>query len=194
MNEIINKGTGAGGARTNHNGLAFENKTNFEKILLEQKWEKKFLDKTHYYLELVKNNEYLYWMCKYSFQVFVLKHFGLKKTDIFRQPDEVFIKINEKNINVYVIEKKNQNGEGSVEEKLRTGSFIRKEYVKMLSSIKDSNISVEYGYCVSKFLYDKYLSKKPKYNIMREILEEEKIPIFYGEDENYFSIVTKWIS
>ena len=28
---------------------------NFEKILLEQKWEKKFLDKTHYYLELVKN-------------------------------------------------------------------------------------------------------------------------------------------
>jgi len=194
LSKLINKGTGAGGAKTTHNGLAFEIKTNFEKILLEQKWEKKFLDKTHYYLELVKNNEFSYWMYQNSFQEFVSKQFKLKKADIFRRPDEVFIKINEKNINIYVIEKKNQNGEGSVEDKLRTGSFIRKEYIKMLAPIKDSNISVEYGYCVSKFLYDKYLSKKPKYNIMREILEEENIPIFYGEDENYFSNIIEWIS
>ena len=174
MSKVINKGTGAGGAKTNHNGLAFENKTNFENILLEQKWEKKYLDKTHYYLELVKNNEVLYWMCKYSFQVFVSKQFGLNKDNIFRQPDEIFIKINEKNINIYVIEKKNQNVCGSVEDKLRTGSFIREEYIEMLSPIKDSNVIIEYGYCVSKFLYNKYLSERPKYTAMRKILKKKK--------------------
>ena len=34
MTETHNKGTGAGGSKTNHNGIAFENKTDHETHLL----------------------------------------------------------------------------------------------------------------------------------------------------------------
>jgi hypothetical protein len=175
----------------NQNKLEFENKTDFEKIL--SKWEKKFLDETRYYLEMVQNNEVIYWMNQYSFQAFISKRFGLDEDDIYRQPDEVFIKINENNINVYAIDKKNRNVRGLIGDELMSGIYTRKEYSKMLSPIKDYTINVEYGYCISKFLCDKYLSQ-PKYNMLKEILEEEKIPIFYGDDKNYFSTIAKWIS
>lgn len=41
INKIINKGTGAGGAQTNYNGLSFEEKTSIEPFLNKYKYEKK---------------------------------------------------------------------------------------------------------------------------------------------------------
>jgi hypothetical protein len=43
---IKNKGTGAGGKNTNKNGKSFENITDIETKLIENKYEKKKIDKT----------------------------------------------------------------------------------------------------------------------------------------------------
>mgnify|MGYP006922964372 FL=1 len=53
-----------------------------------------------------------------------------------------------------IIEVKNQNVAGSVDEKLQTCDFKRKQYKKLLSQL---NIEVEYIYILSKWF------KNPKY-------------------------------
>lgn len=54
----------------------------------------------------------------------------------------------------FIIEVKNQNVAGSVDEKLQTCDFKRKQYKKLLSQL---NIEVEYIYILSKWF------KNPKY-------------------------------
>ena len=58
------------------------------------------------------------------------------------------------------------------------------EYEKMLSTM--NNLTVSYAFCVSKFLQDKFDSDQVKYKIIKEIMIEDDIKIFYGDDENYF--------
>ena len=58
------------------------------------------------------------------------------------------------NNTVFIIEVKNQNVAGSVDEKLQTCDFKRKQYKKLLSQL---NIEVEYIYILSKWF------KNPKY-------------------------------
>jgi len=49
---------------------------------------------------------------------------------------------------LYVIEVKNQNGAGSVDEKLQTCDFKKKQYTRLM---KPSNIKVEYYYRLNSF-------------------------------------------
>ena len=58
------------------------------------------------------------------------------------------------NNTLFVIEVKHQNREGSVDEKLQTCDFKRKQYIRLLSRL---NIEVEYVYILSNWF------KKPKY-------------------------------
>lgn len=58
------------------------------------------------------------------------------------------------NNTLFIIEVKNQNVKGSVDEKLQTCDFKRKQYIKLLSQL---NIEVEYVYILSKWF------KQPKY-------------------------------
>lgn len=58
------------------------------------------------------------------------------------------------NNTLFIIEVKNQNVTGSVDEKLQTCDFKRKQYKKLLSQL---NIEVEYIYILSKWF------KNPKY-------------------------------
>ncbi len=58
------------------------------------------------------------------------------------------------NNTLFIIEVKNQNVAGSVDEKLQTCDFKRKQYKKLLSQL---NIEVEYIYILSKWF------KNPKY-------------------------------
>lgn len=58
------------------------------------------------------------------------------------------------NNTLFIIEVKNQNVVGSVDEKLQTCDFKRKQYKKLLSQL---NIEVEYIYILSKWF------KNPKY-------------------------------
>jgi hypothetical protein len=95
------------------------------------------------------------------------------------------------------LEKKNQNVEGSVEDKLKTGQFNKKEYEKMLKKTIESKkykLNIYYAFCVSKFLQNKFESKQIKYINMLEIMKEDDIKIFYGEDKNYLDILYEWIN
>lgn len=58
------------------------------------------------------------------------------------------------NNTLFIIEVKNQNVAGSVDEKLQTCDFKRKQYKKLLSQL---NIEIEYIYILSKWF------KNPKY-------------------------------
>jgi len=52
--KIINKGTGAGGAKTNINGLTFENKTSVLQYLLDNSYIKIIINnKSHYNLVII---------------------------------------------------------------------------------------------------------------------------------------------
>ena len=47
---------------------------------------------------------------------------------------------------------------------------------------------------MSEFLQKKFLSNDKKYVILNTILQESNIPVLFGDDENYFDILDKWIT
>jgi len=187
--KIINKGNGAGGAKTNHNGIKFQDKTDNENILLENGYTKKYIKDTkkQYYL----SKEYDDKTITFFKQNNVVKYMKIKYNIVlFNNPDEAYL-IEYKNGRkvLKVLEKKNQNVEGSVEEKLLSGSNFKRCYEKSLG-IK---FEVVYGYCVSKFLQNKLTSDTIKYKIWNEIFMEDNIKVLFGDDENYFETLDKWI-
>ena len=111
--------------------------------------------------------------------------------DIFRNPDEAYI-IEYKNGKkvLKILEKKNQNGEGSVETKLWAGPSLKREYEYILGN----NFEVQYSYSVNDFLKQCLLSNKTKYEILfNVILKENDICVFFGDDADYFVLLNKWI-
>jgi len=72
--------------------------------------------------------------------------------ELFRCPDEAFIIEYKTGKNVIkILEKKEQNVEGSVETKLWSGPSLKREYELVLGN----NFEVYYGFCVNKFLKKK---------------------------------------
>jgi hypothetical protein len=143
---------GVGGANTK-TGLAFEVKTDLEAFLNSQ------LGYT-----TIKNS-------KYSDILFMGDHVG----SIFKQyglydylseqgvdwkevvssrllPDDAIYVIT--NNTAYIIEKKTQSGGGSVDEKLQTCDFKKKQYMKLFSRI---NVEVKYMYLLDRWF------DKPRY-------------------------------
>ena len=218
--KIINKGTGAGGANTVHNGSQFEELTNIEPLLLSKSFDTKILNKTKNGYYLTKNftkdtkdtkdtendsdprcddkkddtnQKTITYSKQCGFKTYIKKEFNI---DIYRHPDEAYViktkKDNVYHYNIKILEKKNQNGEGSVEDKLKTGAFNRKEYILMFEKMKD-NITIDYAFTVSKFLEDKFESNKPKYNNIKKINNDDNIKIFYASKSNYFEEIYEWI-
>jgi hypothetical protein len=183
----VNRGTGAGGANTNKNGKSFEEKTSFIPILEELAFIRKEFHKSKfgfYYNKTIDNKEF------YFFTQSGLKKFLEEKFQkyLFRDPDEaMLIKENDKYI-LKILEKKNQNAEGSVIDKLCNAGYFIKEY----NSCLDQKFTVEYSFCLSQFLKDKYTSDSPKFNVMRKIHNEEKINVFFGSDSDYFEKVKEY--
>jgi hypothetical protein len=104
--------------------------------------------------------------------------------ELFRAPDEAYIiEYNNGKKVVKILEKKNQNVNGSVEDKLWAGPSFLKEYEKILGKF----FNVHYGFCVSQFLKNKFTNEK-KYIILKEILNESRIEVLFGDD-NYFEIL-----
>jgi hypothetical protein len=187
---VINKGTKAGGINTNKNGLPFEMLVSNANNLENNGFEKTLLGKGKhaFYLSKKYNNIEIYYTTKKGFKQFIKEKFGIV---VCKEPDEAFIKHNfTDNVwEILILEVKNQNCEGSVEEKLLAGNTIRRLYEKMLGC----KITIHYGYCLSKFLKNKYLSNTLKYNILLEIFNEQQIYLFYGEDENYIEKLNSWV-
>jgi hypothetical protein len=110
--------------------------------------------------------------------------------NLFRCPDEAYI-IEYKNGKkiIKILEKKEQNVEGSVETKLWSGPALKREYELVLNDL----FEVHYSFCVNNFLKNKITSSDQKYVILNKILDEYNIPILFGEDADYFERIDKWI-
>lgn len=190
---LINKGTGAGGSNTNYYGKIFEEKTNNENRLLEQGFIKNSFTKK-------PKKTYDYFLSK-SFEdktiIFVLQN-GLKmymknkyNIELFRCPDEAYIiEYNNGKKVIKILEKKEQNVEGSVETKLWSGPSLKREYELVLGN----DFEICYGFCVSDFLKKKLISNDKKYTILNEILSEKNIAVLFGDDENYFETFDYWFN
>jgi len=197
ITHIKNRGTGAGGANTTKNGNSFETKTNIEDYLIKKDFIKNKMSKNKngYYLEKKikeedKDDITLIYMTQNGFREYI------KKLDIpneiYRKPDETYLIISEDKYYLKILEKKNQNVDGSVEEKLKTGLFNKQEYELMLKNDKIEFI-IKYGFCLSKFLEEKLNSDNTKYKNMKKLIEKDNIKLFYGDSDDYFDILYDWI-
>lgn len=144
-----------GGATTNHNGLAFEQETSLKTAFENQGY-------------TVVNNEVFLNM---SAKGLITSKHGLYKdilipndilwSEILSKqllPDEVFF--NYSNRTIYIIEKKFQSAAGSVDEKLQTCDFKKRQYQKLLA---DLNVSVEYIYVLSEWFDDSSYNDTKEY-------------------------------
>ena len=177
----INKGTGAGGANTNLHGLRFEELTKFK---LEGYTKKALNKKNNYYLKNLKDKNYVFVSQKGLVDFFKINY----NIQLFRHPDEAFIISEGDNTIVKILEKKEQHVDGSVETKLWSAVALKREYELMLPDFK-----IEYAFCLNSFFKDKFESKSKKWEILYQILSENKIQIFYGEDTDYFDKINHWV-
>jgi len=139
---------GLGGSNTK-TGLIFEGKTDLKTFFEKQKGYS--VDKS----SVIYNGEtvaYIY--KKYEFYKFLSSN-GINWEDIISKrvlPDNsIYVIINN---TLFIIECKFQQVEGSVDEKLQTCDFKKKQYKKLVSRL---NIDVEYIYLLSNWF------KNPKY-------------------------------
>jgi hypothetical protein len=192
MAEIVNRGTGAGGANTNANGKPFEDETSNEHRLLADGFKKTVLSRTSkygYYLKGEYDEYSVVFMSQSGLKSYIKSQWGI---DLWRNPDEAYLitfnNPDERPI-LKILEKKEQSVEGSVETKLMSGAAFRREYEIALGD----RAIVHYAYCVNQFLKNKLESNERKYNTLKQILEEDKVPMFYGQDVDYFEKLDEWI-
>lgn len=143
---MIEKGKGGANTKT---GLVFEGKTDLTTFLNSQKGYKVVNETVYFNKEEVGRI-----FKKYEFYKF-LEELNINWKDIISKrllpDDSIFVII--KNT-VYIIECKFQKVAGSVDEKLQTCDFKKKQYKKLLSR---ANIDVEYIYLLSDWF------AKPEY-------------------------------
>jgi hypothetical protein len=188
---LINKGTGAGGANTNLHGKVFELKTSNEARLLAQGFVKTYMDKKEQ-----KNNFYLEKEFHNGRLVFI-QQIGLKKymkqfnnIDLFRCPDEAYIWFPLNDLpTLKILEKKEQQTPGSVDTKLLSGPSFKREYELAL----EGKFKVEYAYCLNEYFSKEFKSDSKKYKILGQILSENNIPTLFGDNDDYFGKLDAWI-
>ena len=188
---IVNKGTGAGGANTNYHGKLFETQTNNQQRLLEMGYTKNTENTTKTYdysLSKTFEDKKITFVLQNGLKTCMKKNHNI---DLFRCPDEAYIieyaggrKV------IKILEKKEQNVEGSVETKLWSGPSLKREYELVLGP----GFEVFYGFCVSNFLKKKLVSSDKKYTILNTILKESNIAVLFGDDANYFETLDAWVN
>jgi hypothetical protein len=195
MEPVINRGTGAGGANTNVSGISFEDKTSNESRLLASGFVRKPIPgkentKYGYYLEKVEGEKTTRFVTQNGLKCY-MNHFH--KREVCREVDEAYIitKSGSTNIVVKVLEKKNQTGGGSVEDKLMLGHHFK--FVEYPESLGEG-FTVDYAYCLAPFLKNLYNSDGVKWKIIREDNKKNSINVLFGDDPDYFSKLDQWIS
>jgi hypothetical protein len=190
---ITNKGTGAGGANTNYYGKKFEEKTNNEQRLLEMGYIKtSFTQKSKkaydYYLSKTFDDKTIVFVLQNGLKMYMKTKYNI---DMFRCPDEAYIiEYTSGRKVIKILEKKEQNVEGSVETKLWSGPSLKREYELVLGA----EFGVFYGFCVSEFLKQKLISNEKKYVTLNTIFNENNIAVLFGDDENYFETFDRWFN
>ena len=140
-----------GGSKTNENGLGFEGRTS----LIDSLNQNNEISIISNYKVFYKSRFIGYYCEKHNFYKLFLEEKNISWKKLISKkylPDSVFI--NEVNKVVYVIEKKYQEGSGSVDEKLQTCDFKKKIYTKL---IQDTGYKTEYYYLFNKwYLREEY--------------------------------------
>lgn len=170
----------------------FEEKTDIRPKLLEKGYSEYSLvqnpKKTHHsYLSKEIKNKTIVFVSQIGLKLYLKHKYNI---DIFRNPDEAYIiEYNSGEKKIIIIEKKNQNVDGSVETKLWSGPSLKREYELVLDNFK-----VHYMFVVSAFLKTKFTSDNKKFIILNTILNENNINIFFGDDDNYFETFDTWFN
>lgn len=139
---------GKGGANTK-TGLIFEIEKDLVSFLGKQK------GYTAEKIEGYKKSYFIYYNKKqvartfptHDLYRFLKREHGIEWSEIFSKkilPDDALYVV--LNNTVYIIEKKHQHGAGSVDEKLQTCDYKRKQYKKLFAKL---NYEVEYVYLLS---------------------------------------------
>jgi hypothetical protein len=139
---------GIGGANTK-TGLVFEIETDLITFLSKQKGytTEKIEGYKHSYFINYENKQVARTFPKNDLYTFLENEYKLDWTKVLSKrllPDDALYVV--LNNTVYIIEKKNQQVAGSVDEKLQTCDFKRKQYKKLFSRL---NFEVEYMYLLS---------------------------------------------
>jgi hypothetical protein len=185
-----NRGTGAGGAQTTLNGRGFETITDVEDLLLERGFKKRQLSssKRGYVLEKSSDECELMYVSQSGLKLLAKSRYGI---EALRHPDGAYI-IEYKNGRrvLKILEKKTQSVDGSVDIKLWAGHSMRREYEKSWPEFE-----VEYAFCVNVFFQKKFedTTNNRKYAILREMLEEDGIELFFGDMADYFQKLDIWM-
>ena len=176
MTNIQNRGTGAGGANTNANGLPYEEMTDltnyYNKIETNKHSSKiKFLNCVDEFITTKQSHLFKYMDTKMNKKI--------EKAHGCKNPDECFI--NEKKKCIYIIEKKFQQTSGSVCEKIQTPDFKIWQYKRTFPEY-----NIIYIYCLSEWF-------KNNCKAELEYLSEKKIPVFFGNSECYKEDIINFI-
>ena len=173
---LVNRGTGAGGANTNVNGLSFEQQTDLITHYITQ-----FSFLFYKTIKFVISDR----VYEIANQANFFKHMGdeadpdVTKAHGCKNPDEVIIdRVNRK---IFIIEKKNQNRSGSVCEKIQSGPFKKQHYQATFPDWE-----VVYIYTLSSWFFD---------NMVPTIayLRREGIPVFLGNSDTYKQTIINFI-
>ena len=150
----VNRGIGAGGANTNAHGLNYEVLTDLKNVMCDTHLIP--LSKSLFHKEMISRN---------------YRDTEVKPMHGCRQPDEAYL--DDENKKLFIIEKKFQQVNGSVCEKIQTGDAKRENFQDMFPSLK-----VEYVYILSDWFRDNCQSEL-KY------LSRRNIPVFWGSDPEF---------
>lgn len=175
--KIKNRGTGAGGRKTNKNGLSYEKITDLDSEYIE-------IENGKYSVEIIfkLNKKILFVMMKgKNFQKYMKKYAAenIHSAHGCKKPDECFI--NESDKNIFIIEKKFQQVGGSVCEKIQTPEFKLWQYNRQYPKY-----NFIYIYCLSEWFGDNCQAEL-------EYLKYKKIPFFFGNDKNYKNEIISFI-
>ena len=192
MSTLVNQGTGAGGANTNVNGKTFEMKTENETRLLANGFTRKPIPgkkgKNSYFLEKSTGlNKSIVYLTQGGLKQYFEHYF---QKELFRNPDEAYLFRDGDQYILKILEKKNQNVEGSVDTKLLAGPMFIEEYKECLGE----NFQVKYGFCISEFLKKIYKNETLKSKIWHKLFAKYNIAILFGDDENYYETLDAWIN
>tara|TARA_E500000178_G_scaffold342895_1_gene388802 strand:- start:86 stop:628 length:543 start_codon:yes stop_codon:yes gene_type:complete len=169
MEKIINKGTGAGGSKTNTNGLPYEELTDLKDSYY-------VIEKIKYNCEKIKFHNYdnILVRCKKSSLFKIMNSemdSSVKKAHGCKEPDECYI--NNLTKEIFIIEKKFQQCSGSVCEKIQTPHFKIWQYKRTFPNWK-----IVYIYCLADWFRDNCSAEI-------EYLTEFKVPLFWGSSGSY---------
>ena len=165
---IKNRGTGAGGSKTNKNGLSYEEATSLDDritIVEKNRFSNiiRFADSKKLYTKTKQAD--LFKDMKDEINTDIEKGHGCKN------PDECYIDKDLKNL--FIIEKKFQQCPGSVCEKIQTPDFKLWQYSRTFP-----DYAIIYVFCLSDWFKKNCIAEL-------EYLDFKNIPYFWGSSETY---------